>query len=190
MRIALLCLGLLAAACSRGPRTELPVLPIGGDFSLTDHNAQRFELSSLRGKAVLIFFGYSSCPDACPTTLSKVSSVYRRLGEDSKRVKTLYISVDPGRDTPEALKADLANFHIDALGLTGAKADIDKVVQLYGASYEIIPLPGSAANYSVAHSTTLYALDGRGKVRIEFPYEATVDQIVKGLREIFASAAL
>src|SRR6516162_6804245 len=105
-------------------RADLPVLKVGSNFVLTDHNGQRFELTSLRGKAVMIFFGYTSCPDACPTTLSKLVSVYKRLGEDAKRVKTLYISVDPDRDSPGVLKADLGNFELDALGLTGTKAEI------------------------------------------------------------------
>src|SRR5579862_1069050 len=83
------------SACTKSsPAEQLPVLSIGGDFGLLDHNGQPFELSSLRGKAVLIFFGYTSCPDACPTTLSKLATVYRKLGSDAKRVKTLYITVD------------------------------------------------------------------------------------------------
>lgn len=168
-------------------RAELPVLPTGGDFVLTDHNGQRFELSSLRGKAVLIFFGYTSCPDVCPTTLSKLSSVYKDLGKDASRVKTLYITVDPDRDTPAVLKEDLGSFDLDALGLTGTKPEIDKVVALYGASYEIIPTPQSVEKYTVAHSTTLYALDPAGRTRILFPYEAKVDEIVKGVKEILAS---
>jgi protein SCO1/2 len=178
-------IALAAAACRQAPK--LPVLPVGGDFALTDHNGQHFELSSLRGKAVLIFFGYTSCPDVCPTTLSKLSEVYRHLGDDSKRVKTLYITVDPGRDTPAILKDDLSNFEVDALGLTGTKAEIDKVVGLYGAQYEIIPLPGSAAKYSVAHTATLYALDTAGRTRLEFPYAAKVDEIVGGLKAILAN---
>lgn len=169
-------------------RAQLPVLSVGGDFALTDHNGRPFELSSLRGKAVLIFFGYTSCPDVCPTTLSKLSAVYKDLGSDAHRVKTLYITVDPDRDTPAVLKADLGYFDLDALGLTGTKPEIDKVVGLYGASYEIIPTPQSVEKYTVAHSTTLYALDPAGRTRIEFPYEATVDEIVKGLKEILASS--
>ncbi len=169
-------------ACSRA--VSLPVLPVGGNFTLTDDTGHSFELSSLRGKAVLIFFGYTSCPDACPTTLSKLSMVYRRLGDDAKRVKTLYITVDPGRDTPAALLADLANFKIDALGLTGVKADIDKVVQQYGAAYEIVPTPDSYAKYTVSHTTTLYALDTSGRTRILFDYDAKADDIVSGLRTI------
>src|SRR5579862_6634820 len=136
--------GLLVLALVGCQRTELPVLAVGGDFALTDYNGQRFELSSLRGKAVLIFFGYTSCPDVCPTTLSKLSEVYKKLGGDAKRVKTLYITVDPGRDTPAVMKDDLSNFEVDAVGLTGSKAQIDKVVAEYGAQYEIVPLPDSA----------------------------------------------
>jgi protein SCO1/2 len=180
-------ISLVALAAISCQRTDLPVLHVGGDFVLTDHNGKRFELSSLRGKAVLIFFGYTSCPDACPTTLSKLASAYKRLGDDAKRVKTLYVSVDPERDTPDVLKADLGNFELDALGLTGTKAEIDKVVKLYGATYEIVPLPDSEAKYSVAHSTDLYALDQAGRTRLMFPYEATVDQIVSGLKMILAS---
>lgn len=166
--------------------TDLPVLEGGGDFTLTDHDGQPFALSSLRGKVVLIFFGYTFCPDACPTTLSKLSSVSRRLGDDAARIKTLYISVDPERDTPAVIKADLANFRLDALGLTGAKADIDKVVGQYGAAYEIVPTPESAAKYTVSHTTTLYALDTTGRLRMKFRYEATVDEVVAGLRQVLA----
>ena len=144
-------------------------------------------MSSLRGKAVPIFFGYTSCPDACPTTLSKLSSVYKKLGDSAKRVKTLYVSVYLERGTPAVLKADLGSFQLDALGLTGTKGAIDKVVALYGASYEIIPTPDSAAKYTVAHSTTLYALDPLGRTRVLFSYDASVDEIVAGLRTILAS---
>ncbi len=174
-------------ACRQGSEAEgLPVLPIGGDFSLVGHDHSRFELTSLRGQVVLVFFGYSSCPDACPTTLSKLATVSRRLSDDRARVTTLYISVDPERDTPDVLKADLQNFDIAALGLTGTKAEIDKVVALFGAAYEITPTPESAAKYTVAHTTWLYALDAKGRTRIRFPYEATVDEIVSGIRTILA----
>lgn len=173
---------------SRSAR-PLPVLSIGGDFTLTDHNTAPFELSSLRGKVVLVFFGYSLCPDVCPTTLSKLSSVARQLGEDKTQVKTLYISVDPERDTPEVLRLDLQSFSLDALGLTGTRAAVDSVVKLFGASYTIVPTPQSAARYSVTHTTTLYALDKQGRVRLTFPYEASVDEIVKGIRAILADGS-
>ena len=117
-----------------------------------------------------------------------MSKLHKELGKDAYRVKTLYITVDPDRDTPAVLKADLGYFDLDALGLTGTKPEIDKVVALYGASYEIIPTPQSVEKYTVAHSTTLYALDSAGRTRIMFPYEASVDEIVKGVKAILASS--
>ncbi len=177
----------VSAACQSAPSApELPVLPIGGDFELTGHDGQPFALQSLRGKVVLIFFGYSSCPDACPTTLSKLSSVARRLGDDRSKIQALYVSVDPDRDTPPVLKADMENFSIGALGLTGKKDDIDKVVKQYAAAYEIVPTPESAAKYTISHTTSVYALDTAGRVRKTFAYEATVDEVVTGIREILA----
>ena len=183
----LLASALSTAACGRTRTPDLSVIPLGGDFTLTDHDGHPFELRSLRGKVVLIFFGYTFCPDACPTTLSKLGSVYRRLGADAERVKTLYISVDPERDTPAALKADMASFSVNALGLTGAKADIDKVVAQYGAAYEIVQTPESAAKYTVSHTTTLYALDVAGRMRMIFHYEASVDEIVAGIKAVLAA---
>ncbi len=177
---ALVSLTMAATAC----QAAAP-LPASQDFTLTDHHGQPFTLSSLRGKVVLVFFGYSHCPDVCPTTLSKLSSVSRRLGPDRSRVKVVYVSVDPVRDTPEVLAADLGFFDLDAVGVTGAKADIDRVVEQFGATYEIVQTPESAGQYVVNHSTTLYALDPDGRVRIRFAYEATVDEIVTGIRTLW-----
>lgn len=190
VRRAAIALAVVAAAAGLGrwytTRDRLPVASIGGDFALTDHTGAPFTLESQRGKVVLIFFGYTYCPDVCPTTLSKLTSVTHRLGDDRAKVKTLYITVDPERDTPEVLKADLESFDLDALGLTGTREAIDRVVQQYGASYEFVPRPESAIKYTVNHSTTLYALDAKGRVRAQFPYEATVEQVVEGITRILA----
>ncbi len=154
------------------------------DFILTDHHGEQFDVASQRGKVVLVFFGYSQCPDVCPTTLSKLSSVARRLGEQGEDMVVLYVTVDPERDTPEALKADLGNFAINAVGLTGSREAIDRVVQQYGAEYAIVLTPESAARYTVNHSTTLYVLDKRGRLSTEFPYEATADEITEAVRAL------
>jgi protein SCO1/2 len=160
--------------------------PTPKDFTLTDQTGQSFSLDSQRGKVVMLFFGYTMCPDVCPTTLSKLTSVTSKLGADRGRVKTVYVTVDPERDSPAVLKADLDLFDLDAVGLTGTREEIDKVVAMYGATYEITPTPSSAAKYSVAHSTTLYIIDPAGVVRREFPYEATADDIVAAIKPLLA----
>ena len=177
-------LAFLAAAVSCSGGTHQPSEAIGGDFTLIDQDSTTFELATLRGKVVLVFFGYSQCPDVCPTTLSKLSSVARRLGDQRSQMRVVYVSVDPERDTPSVLKADLQNFDLDAVGVTGSRAEIDRVVAMYGAKYEIVPTPQSAARYTVSHSTTLYVLDKHGKVVDQFPYEATADEIADAVRSL------
>lgn len=183
---AMAMIALAGSACGRAGADAPPVLPIGGDFALTDHNEQPFALTSLRGKVVLVFFGYSFCPDFCPTTLSKLASVSRKLGDAAPGIKTLYITVDPERDTPAVLKEDLANFKLDALGLTGSRAALDSVVKQFGASYAIVPTPESAAKYTVSHTTSVYVLDRQGRTRYELPYEASVDDILKSVSTLLA----
>lgn len=160
------------------------VVKHGGDFVLTDQDSVAFDTRSLRGRIVFVFFGYSNCPDVCPTTLSKLSSVVRLVGDPGKIVKVVYVSVDPERDRPSVLKADLGNFNLDATGLTGTREQIDSVVAQYGAQYEIVQTPESAGRYTVNHSTTLYLIDRDGKLHTEFPYEASVDEIATVVRKL------
>jgi protein SCO1/2 len=168
------------------------VLDIGGDFTLADQDGMPFELSSLRGKAVLIFFGYTACPDACPTTMSKLASVYRELGADAARVQTVYISVDTQRDTPAVLKEYLTNFKsVSAIGLTGSVEQIDQVTALFRAAYRITPvpeMPESHEAYTVGHTTSVYALDADGRTRLIFPYEASVEDMTSGIRDVLSVA--
>ena len=159
----------------------IPVLSTGGDFALTDYNGQPFELTSLRGKAVLI-----SLIVPCRTSAHRafeLSSVYKDLGKDAGCVRPLYITVDPDRDTPAVLKADLGYFDLDALGLTGTKPE-NQVAALYGASYEIIPTPQSVEKYTsrtAPHSMLWICRRARS-----FPLRSHCDDIVKGLRAILA----
>jgi len=180
-------LAMLGAGLWWWTRVDSPAGPVGGDFTLIDQDSATFELTSFRGKVVLVFFGYSQCPDVCPTTLSKLSSVAHQLGDARSQMKVVYVSVDPERDTPSVLKADLQTFDLDAVGLTGSREDIDRVVAQYGARYEIVPTPESAARYTVSHSTTLYVLDQQGRMRMQFPYEATVAEIADAVRALLAS---
>jgi protein SCO1 len=164
-----------------GSKTESHGSP--ANFTLTDQDGQPFQLTRLRGKIVLLFFGYTSCPDACPTTLSKLSRAYKMLGAERDRVVTLFVSVDPGRDTPRVLKEYLKYFRINSMGLTGTKGEIDAVVNLYGAKYEI-EKSDSAAGYHINHSTDLYLLDQKGEVARRFKYDDRVQAIADGIRQL------
>lgn len=151
------------------------------DFTLTDEDGRQFHLSQLRGKVVLLFFGYTHCPDACPTTMAKLARAAKLLGNDADRVVTLFVSVDPGRDTPDVLKHYLDYFHLHSFGLTGTKDKIDAVVKQYGARYEI-EQSDSAAGYHVNHSTDLYLLDKKGELVKTFGYNDGTQTVVDGIR--------
>ncbi len=186
---------LLGAGCRTEPAApvpaaaeELPILPIGGDFTLTNQDAQPFELASLRGKVVLVFFGYTMCPDACPTTLSKLSAAYARLTEEERaRVKAIYISIDPERDTPKVMKEHLTYFGVDAVGLTGSPEDTAKVARQFGAHFERSSEP-TAAGYLMSHTVSMFGLDARGQTRLLIDYEANVDTVVRSIRQLLAAA--
>jgi len=153
------------------------------DFTLTDQNGKPFHLSQLRGKVVLLFFGYTHCPDACPTTMAKLSQVYKLLGSNADQVMTVFVSVDPGRDTTSGLKSYLAYFHLNSIGLTGTKEQIDVVVKQYGARYEI-EQSDSAAGYHVNHSTDLYLLDQKGELARTFSYSDGTQVMVDGVKQL------
>jgi protein SCO1/2 len=172
-----------------GAAAELPVLPIGGDFTLTDQEGRRFTLSSLKGKVVLIFFGYTMCPDACPTTLSKLSSAYARLNADERAVvKAVYITVDPERDTPSVMKEHLAYFGVDAIGLTGTVEETSQVAAQFGAHFEKSS-GTTAAGYLMSHTVSVFGLDAQGRTRLLIDYEAGVDLVVKEIRALLAATS-
>src|ERR1044072_1894439 len=176
--LACLCLSALAVA-----RADIKGDGIGGDFALTDQNGNRFQLSGRRGKIVLLFFGYTSCADACPTMMAKLKSVSKTLGADWKHVLPVFVSVDPARDTPQALKKYLEYFSISAVGLTGKKDEIDRVVGQYGASYEI-EKSDSAMGYHINHSTYVYLIDQGGEVRSRFKHTDRPDAIAAAVKQL------
>ena len=158
-------------------------LPAGGDFTLTDHDGRRFELRRLRGKVVLLYFGYATCTEACPAMLTKVSSVYRMLGPSKGAVAFVLVSVDPQRDTPQKLKDYLSYFRVGATGLIGSKAEIDEVVARYGARYEV-EKSDSALGYHVSHTTDIFLIDQAGKLRRRYKHDDRAAEIAAGIREL------
>jgi len=150
-------------------KSSLPHYPIGGDFTLTDYNGKKFALKDAGGKPVLIFFGYTNCPDACPTILSRLRNLKSKMGSAFDGVEILFITVDPERDTPDKLKKFLTFFQSGVRGLYGNSKETADVVKLYGV-YHNKRDTGSRSGYSVDHTTTLFVLDKKGEVRYLFRY--------------------
>ncbi len=179
-RLALLALVLLAACGGPAHREKLMRV---GDFQLVDHDGRVFRSSSLDGQPALLFFGYTHCPDACPTTMAKVARAYREAGPAARNIPTLFVSVDP-RDTPPILEQYLGYFRaVPATGLTGSKAQIDAVVKQFGARYEIRD-SGSAAGPVVDHTIRLYLLDRDGDVVQLFDPETDAQEIAAAMKNL------
>ena len=191
----------LLAACGaqpeaqKAPASETPTLVevpplqdyggIGGDFALVDQHGAPFELQGLRGQAAMLFFGYTYCPDICPVTLSKMGRVYQLLDERQQELTTLFVTVDPKRDTQEKLAEYLDYFALDAIGLRGDKEEIDQVVRQYGAHYS---LGEEQAAYLVDHSTYTYLIDQQGKVRFLFRQSDGPELMAAVTEQLFAEA--
>ncbi len=169
-------------------RNVLGVPPeMGGDFELTGPGKARVKLTDFRGKLVLVFFGYTYCPDVCPTALLTLNNALKRLPEtDRKRVQVIMISVDPERDTAKSLETFVKYFNPDFIGLTGTAEEIAQVAKNYLAYYEKQP-GGTKISYQVGHSAFTYLLDGQGKVLRIFRQKATPKEIARVLQKNLAS---
>lgn len=190
MRSALLVLLVLLLAligCGQaytfhGTRLEPPLPP--AEFTLTDQHEQTMRLSDFRGQFVLLFFGYTHCPDACPLTLGQFKEIRNTLGDDAARVRFVMITVDPARDTPERMREYLAQFDLSFIGLTGSEEALAAVYRAYGVSVEAIlgetvstlnatdhhhhSSDDSASTTTLAHTSSVYLLDKEGRARLIF----------------------
>lgn len=157
-----------------------PVEP-APDFSLFDTSGQLVQLSDFRGKIVMLFFGYTNCPLACPTTLSIWKQVHQSLGADANDVRFVLISVDPERDTAEKLEQHLTIFNSDFIGLRGDMIDTESIAQAYNVYIEYEDV-GSAAGYLIHHTALTYVIDKEGQLVMAFPYETGAPEITADLQ--------
>lgn len=155
-----------------------------GDFTLTDQDGQPFRLSDLRGKVALLFFGYTNCPDVCPTTLAELKRVKALLGEDVERVAFVFVSVDGARDTPERLAAYVRAFDPQFIGLTGDDAALRPISRDFGVFYQRVNYE-SDVNYLVDHTASTFVVDQQGRLRLVFPYGTDPAAIVTRLRALW-----
>jgi protein SCO1/2 len=137
------------------------VAAVGGPFHLTDQNGKPFSDQDMKGRPFLVFFGFTHCPDICPTTLFQISQVLRNLGPDASRTGALFITVDPERDTPTVLKDYLSNFDPHLRGLTGDQASIDAAIKAYRVYAKKVPLKDG--DYTMDHTAIVYLMDKDGR---------------------------
>ncbi|HNC08126.1 MAG: SCO family protein [Chloroflexota bacterium] len=159
-----------------------PPLPVT-DFSLQTANEEVFRLSEQKGKIVLLFFGYTSCPDVCPVTLATFKQVNDNLGEDAQKVRFVMITADPDRDTPDKVAEYAARFNPEFIGLSGdmtALASIWKELGVFVEKQE----SDSAAGYLVSHTASVYVLNQSGSLFMTFPYGTTATEIADDIRQI------
>jgi len=145
-------------------------------FSLISHRGEQVSSSDFRDKILAVFFGYTSCPDVCPLTLSHLSQAFREMEEDGDRVQVLFISVDPDRDTQERLSQYLEAFHPSFLGLTGSEEDIRTVADAFGVFFA---RSGKGDEYTVDHTARTFVIDPSGKISLTFPVTATSQEMAR-----------
>ncbi len=150
------------------------------DFTLTSAKGD-VSLSDFRGKLVLIYFGYTFCPDICPATLANVGQSLRELGAKADDVQLIMISLDPERDTPEKLAEYVTHFHPSFIGVTGSQDDLAKIASLYGIFYEKTAGTDNSG-YLLNHTATLLVIDREGYLKLVFPFGVTVPEIVDDLK--------
>ena len=191
LRLIAFVAALLLAGCSlpESPpsfkSTDITGADYAQDFALTDFNGKARTLADFRGKVVSIFFGYTQCPDVCPTSLSTMAEVMRQLGPDAERLQVLFVTVDPERDTPELLAQYVPAFDSRFLGLytdlAGTEAVAKKFKVFYQKSGDI-----SGPNYTVDHSAGTYVYDPSGRLRLYVKHGEPADKVAADIRQLLA----
>jgi protein SCO1/2 len=164
----------------RSPVPSAGASAIGGPFSLTDQDGRTVTDQDLRGRPFLVFFGFTHCPDVCPTTLFELSEVLGKLGPDAQKVSALFVTVDPERDTPTQMKDYLSSFDPHLVGLTGDPAAIAAVAKEYRVYVKKVPLDGD--DYTMDHTALVYLMDKDGRFVAPFNLKRSTDDAAADLR--------
>jgi len=175
-----LCFGVVLIVAGRLSSPVAQIAAIGGAFKLTDQNGQVVTDQDLKGHPFLVFFGFTHCPDVCPTTLFEVSEVLRVLGPDADRTRALFITVDPERDTPRVMKDYLSSFDPHLSGLTGDPAEIAAVAKAYRVYFKKVPQEDGG--YTLDHTAIVYLMDKTGRFVSPFNLKRPTDAAAADLR--------
>jgi protein SCO1/2 len=178
--LVLVLAGMLAATSYLSSRSPAPIGTIGGSFHLEDQSGKPVTDQDLKGRPYLVFFGYTHCPDVCPTSLFEISEVFKALDKDADRAGALFITVDPERDTPAVLKEYLSNFDSHLRGLTGDTAAVAAALKAYRVYAKKVPLTGG--DYTMDHTAVVYLMDKNGRFVAPFNLKQTPEAAAAQLR--------
>ena len=171
---------LTAGVMLLAPRDVTQPSSVGGPFQLIDQDGKTVTEADFQGKPLLVFFGFTHCPDICPTTLFEVSEIFNRLGNDAEKVNAIFVTVDPERDTPEKLKLYLSSFHPRISALSGSNAQIEAIKKVYFVYAKRVPLEGGG--YTMDHTSIVYLMDKQGKFIAPFNLKRDADAAAADLR--------
>jgi protein SCO1/2 len=181
--------GLFIAGCSEPAASFSGIDITGADyatgFSLTDHNGQARTLADFKGKAVVLFFGFTQCPDVCPTSMSELAEAKRLLGADGERLQGLFVSIDPERDTPEIMKQYMASFDPSFLALYAAPDALPALAKSYKIYYKKVDGP-TPTSYTMDHSAGSYVYDPQGRIRLYHRYGSGAPALAADLKKLLA----
>lgn len=187
-----LVLSMLVAGC--GPSapskavfqgTDITGVDWGNDFNLVDHTGQRRSLVDFHGKAVALFFGYTHCPDVCPTTLGEMAQTLKQLGKNADKVQVLFVTLDPARDTPDVLAQYVPSFNPTFLGLTGTEAEVAIVAKSFKVFYQKQE-SGSKMGYTLDHSANTFVFDPQGRLRLMYSFGRGVAPMVQDINQLLS----
>ena len=176
----------LLAACSQRPSfngTDITGAEFAREFSLTDASGKRRSLADFRGKVVAVSFGYTQCPDVCPTTLADLAQTRQKLGADGDKLQVVFVTVDPARDTPEVLGAYVPGFDPSFIGLYGTPEETEKVAKEYKVFYRKAD-GQTPTSYTVDHTAGTYVHDREGRVRLFIKYGTPAESIAEDLKKL------
>lgn len=166
--------------------TDITGIDYARKFTLTDHQGKQRTLEDFRGKLVVIFFGYTQCPDVCPTTLSEMANVMKLLGDDAAKLQVLFVTLDPERDTPAMLANYVPSFHPSFLGMIGDKAATEAVVNEFKLFVQKIPAK-TGKGYTIDHTAGSYLYDTQGRIRLFIRHGQGAEPIVRDIRTLLSA---
>lgn len=166
---------------------DLSGVDYGKDFHLTDFDGKPRSLSGFKGKAVVLFFGYTHCPDVCPTTLSDLAAALRQMGKDAGRVQVLFVTIDPERDTPQILKQYVPSFDPGFLGLYGNALETKKVADEFHVVYRKVQIEDSMKHYAMDHTAGCFVFDPSGRLRIRMEYGEKPAEMARDLESMLGT---